>query len=296
MGIIDDIKYNIRIGNTLLRLIYLNVALFIVVNLISLLATIFGFKESWNLLATRLLYMPSNLHELLTHPWTIVTYMFMHADIWHILFNMLWLYWLGQIFLIYLNSRQLVTVYLLGGLTGGLLYLLIYNLFPNFELFGYNSYLVGASASVMAVVFAIATLIPNFVVHLFLLGSVRLKYIALATLIIDLISIQYSNAGGHIAHLGGALLGYLFGLGIRKGSDITAWFANIFLRKPNLFRRKSKIKLIYRRPNLSDFEYNRQKAEIQKELDRILDKIAQSGYDSLTRKEKDFLFKAGRKD
>lgn len=296
MGIIDDIKYNIRIGNTLLRLIYLNVGLFIVVNLVSLLAMLIGFSESWHILTTRLLYMPSNLQELITHPWTIVTYMFMHADIWHILFNMLWLYWLGQIFLIYLNSRQLITVYLMGGLAGGMLYLLIYNLFPSFELVRYGSYLVGASASVMAIVFAIATVAPEYVVHLFLLGPVRLKYIALATLLIDLISIQYSNAGGHIAHLGGALFGYFFGLRIRKGADITSWFSRIFLRKPSLFRRKSKINLMYRRPPLNDFEYNQQKAEIQKEIDRILDKIAQSGYSSLSRKEKDFLFKAGRKE
>lgn len=294
MGIIDDIKYNIRIGNTLLRLIYLNVGVFLAVNIISLLATLFDFKESWYTLSTHLLYMPSNLNELITHPWTILTYMFMHADIWHILFNMLWLYWLGQIFLIYLNSRQLITVYLMGGLAGGGLYLLIYNIFPSFELFRYGSYLVGASASVMAVVFAIATVAPEYVVHLFLIGPVRLKYIALATLIIDLISIQYSNAGGHIAHLGGALLGYVFGLRIRKGSDITAWFSNIFLKKPSFFRRKSKMKIMYRRPPINDLDYNQQKAEIQKEIDRILDKIAQHGYDSLTRKEKEFLFKAGR--
>ncbi|MCX7986853.1 MAG: rhomboid family intramembrane serine protease [Bacteroidales bacterium] len=295
MGIIDDIKYNIRIGNVLMRLIYLNVGLFILVNLLSLLASIFGFKETWDLWSTRLLYMPSNLHELITHPWTIVTYMFMHADIWHILFNMLWLYWLGQIFLIYLNSRQLITVYLMGGLVGGAIYLLLYNLFPSFQFFQYGSYLVGASASVMAIVFAIATVAPEYVVHLFLIGPVRLKYIALFTLIIDLISIQSTNAGGHIAHLGGAMLGYFFGLKIRKGSDITSWFSNIFFKKPVFFRRRKKINLMYRRP-LSDYEYNQQKVEIQKEIDRILDKIAQSGYDSLTKKEKDFLFRAGKKE
>jgi membrane associated rhomboid family serine protease len=296
MGIFNDIKYNIRIGNTLLRLIYLNAGVFIIINLVSLFATIFGFKESWTILSTRLLYMPSDVHQLITHPWTIITYMFMHADIWHILFNMLWLYWLGQIFLIFLNSRQLLTVYLMGGITGAALYLLAYNLFPSFELFRQYSYLVGASASVMAVVFAVATVAPEYVIHLFLIGAVRLKYIALATLIIDLISIQYSNAGGHIAHIGGALLGYIFGLRIRKGTDITAWFSNIFLKKPFFLRRKSKMKLIYRRPPLNDYEYNQQKAEIQKELDRILDKIAQNGYDSLTKKEKDFLFKAGKND
>ncbi len=294
MGILRELKQNFKMGSALLRLIYINVALFIIINLISLLVSLLGEVEIWKVWYMKFLFLPSNLSDLITHPWTLVTYMFMHADIWHILFNMLWLYWLGQIFLLYLNGRQLVTLYFLGGLSGAFLYLLVYNVFPSLELNRFGSLLVGASASVMAIVFAISTLVPNFMINLFIIGPVRLKFIALATVIIDIISIQYSNAGGHIAHLGGAVLGYFFGLKMRKGSDITTWFTKITYPKINLFHKKKGIHLMYRRPPVNDYEYNKQKVEIQKELDRILDKIAQSGYDSLTKSEKEFLHKGGK--
>ncbi len=292
MGIIDEIKYNFRHGNILMRLIYINVGLFIIVNLLSLILYLFNLPsiEKW---IYTIFYFPSNFNEFLHKPWTLLTYMYMHADIWHILFNMLWLYWLGQIFLLYLSHRQLLSVYLLGGFFGAFLYLLLYNIFPAFELQRFGSAMVGASAAIMAVVIGIATIVPNFIVNLFLFGPVRLKYIAIATIVIDLISIQYSNAGGHIAHLGGAIFGYWFGIQFNKGNDITSTFSKIIFKIPNIFKKKSKIKLMYRRP-LNDYEYNANKAEMQKELDRILDKIAKSGYDSLTKKEKEFLFKSGK--
>jgi membrane associated rhomboid family serine protease len=294
MGIIDDIKYNFKNGNSLTHLIYINIGAFLLVNLISLIGLIGGFKDEWQNFYIHALYLPSNFTEFLHKPWTLLTYMFMHADILHILFNLLWLYWLGQIFLEYLNSRQLTTVYLLGGISGAFLYMLMYNLFPSFQLYRFGSYLVGASAAIMAVVIAITVVAPDYVVQIFLIGPVRLKYIALFTILIDLLSIQSINAGGHISHLGGALFGLLFGLRIRKGKDITLGFSKIFMQKPLLFKKKKNIKLIYRKPT-NDYEYNKQKAETQKEIDRILDKIAKGGYESLSKKEKDFLFKAGER-
>jgi len=176
----------------------------------------------------------------------------------------------------------------MGGISGAILYSLAYSILPYFSLEMKYSSVIGASASIMAIVIAISAIIPNYSVNLFLFGSVRLKYLAIITIIIDIISIQYGNPGGHIAHLGGGLFGYWFGIRYNKGKDITLAFSKIFLRKPSFFKKKSKIKIMYQRP-VSDFEYNKQKADIQRELDRILDKISKSGYNSLTKEEKDFL-------
>ena len=236
--------------------------------------------------------VPANLQSLMVRPWTIVTYMFYHEDFLHILFNLLWLYWFGQLFLQFFAQRQLTWVYLLGGISGALLYILAFNLLPPFKGYAEVSLALGASASVLAVVIAVATLQPNFTVYLLFLGAVRLKYLALATVVIDIISIPVSNAGGHIAHLGGALFGFLYVAALRSGTDLAKPFYSISSIR---FPKRNRMKVTYRSHN-ADYDYNYRKAQKQKQIDDILDKIARSGYDSLTKEEKDILFKANNRN
>jgi membrane associated rhomboid family serine protease len=292
MGILDDLKSNFKQGNTLIKLIYINIGIFVVVQLIIVLLKLYpgidieGWFNYW-------LAFPSNFVEFIHKPWTIITYMFMHADIWHILFNLLWLYWFGQIFLQYLDQRKMLGVYLLGGICGAVLYALVFNISPTFEYVKYGSNMVGASAAIMAVVISISVITPNYSVQLFLIGPVKLKYIALVTVVIDLISIQSSNAGGHIAHIGGAIFGYLYAVQYQKGKDISGKFIAFLERILSLLKWRKRMRVTYKRP-LDDMEYNRNKIDQQKEIDRILDKIAKGGYGSLTREEKEFLFRSSQ--
>jgi hypothetical protein len=211
---------------------------------------------------------------------------------------MLWLFWFGKIFLEFLKARQLLLIYLFGGLSGGVLYVLFYNLFPVFEKSLDMSVALGASASVMAVVTAISLYVPGYSIHMLFLGRIRIFYIALFLFILDFFMIRSENAGGHIAHIGGALFGLSYIVARRKGMNFNgvwrnSWFTGIFSK---LKRRKLRVdyqntSTTYGRP-LSDDEYNERKAERQRKIDEILDKISKSGYESLSGEEKDLLFKS----
>ena len=239
----------------------------------------------------RWLATPADIDSLLVRPWTVITYMFFHVEIFHILFNMLWLYWFGKIFRMYFSGWQLVNVYVLGGFAGAFFYVIFYNIFPVFAAEKHFAILLGASGGVLAVVMAIACYVPKYTINLLLLGRIQLITIALITVVIDIVYISMSeNVGGHIAHLGGAFLGYLFAVNIQKGKDITAWFGRFCAWIGSFFRPKPKMKVAYKRPPTDDHEYNRQRYENQQEIDRILDKISKGGYDSLTRHEKETLF------
>ncbi len=292
MEIFDEIKFKFKHGNNLIRLIYINIGIFIIVKVINLVYFLFTqiyldeFFSYW-------LAFPSNLHSFISKPWTIITYMFMHASLWHILFNLLWLYWFGQIFLEYLDQKRLLSIYLLGGFVGAFTFAAAYNLFPAFSVLANGASLVGASAAIMAVVIAISVIVPNYTLNLMFFGPVKLKYIAIVTIVIDIISIPYSNAGGYISHIGGAFTGYLFAVNYKKGKDISKGFSAFLDLLFNLFHFKKKMKVTYRKP-VSDFDYNKQKANDQKEIDRILDKIAKGGYDSLTKQEKEYLFHSSK--
>jgi len=243
------------------------------------------------LLIDKCIAAPADIENLITKPWTIITYMFFHKGLLHILFNMLWLYWFGRIFRTYFKAWQLVNVYILGGIVGALFYVVSYNIFPLFALDKHFSLLLGASGGVKAVVIAIACYVPKYTINLFLFGRIKLIVIALVTIVIDVFSIANNdNTGGHIAHLGGVFFGYLFAINIQKGRDITAWFGRFCAWIGRLFKPKPKMRVEYRRPPTDDREYNRQKHENQKEIDHILDKISKGGYDSLTRQEKEKLF------
>lgn len=288
MSIAREIKDSFRFGSNLTKIIYINLAVFIIYNLIKLFF-FFGSTPMNDSLA-QYLAVPADTSALLSKPWTLLTYMFFHQDFLHILFNMLWLYWFGQIFLEYLSQKNLVGVYILGGLSGGILYIIAFNALSVFSEMVPVAIALGASASVLAIVIAISTLKPNHTIYLLFLGAVKLKYLALFTVLLDIISIPTSNSGGHIAHLGGALFGFLYANTYMKGFDLAkpvTWIMELFD-----FKRKSKshLKVNYRKTG-DDLEYNKRKVEQHANLDAILDKIAKTGYDSLSKEEKETLFK-----
>lgn len=295
MSIIDEIKNSFKSGNSLIKLIYINLAVFLTVKIISVFFFLASTSQTFSLV--RWLAVPADLHNLLFRPWTIFTYMFLHEGFLHILFNMLWLYWFGQIFLRYFDDKKLLSVYLVGGLAGAALYILAFNIFPVFEQITPVSFALGASASVIAIVIATSVYAPNYKINLMFIGPVALKYIALVTIILDVLSIASSNAGGHIAHLGGALFGYLYIVQLKKGKNITRGFDRLMDKLFSIFKPRPKIKVTYKRPMTDmerDIEYNKAQAAKQEDIDKILDKIAKSGYNSLTKKEKEILFKNGK--
>ena len=201
-GFIEDLKRTFRQGNIVVRLIYINVAVYVLGLLAEVALGLFNIQVAhlWSYL-----YLPADLLQLLRRPWTLITYMFMHAGVWHLLGNMLWLYWFGRLFLYFFSSKHLRGLYVVGGLMGGLFYLVSYNLFPVFAGDLYSATLVGASASVLAIAVATAVREPDYRINLMLIGPVRLKYFALFIVLFDILYVGGSNAGGHLAHLGGAL-------------------------------------------------------------------------------------------
>ncbi len=294
MDLWEDIKKLFRSGNYLIRLIYINIGVFILVSL----AVIVGFLVKNETIANTtlgILSVPSSLHTLLLKPWTLITYMFTHKDIWHILFNMLWLYWFGGIFLEYLDQKKLVAVYLLGGISGAAVYILSFNLFPAFREVVNESVAIGASASVMAIVIAIAAYVPDYTVQLFLFGRIKIKYMALAIFVLTSVMDFPTNSGGKLAHIGGALFGYLYTLNMRRGRDMGRGINRILDFFATIFKPRSKLKVTYKKPPADDHDYNRMKSDQQARINSILDKIAKGGYDSLTREEKDFLFRESQK-
>jgi membrane associated rhomboid family serine protease len=293
MGIWDEIKKTFREGSYLTRLIYINIAVFLLLTI----AAIWGFLLNNPAIpdyTLNLVSVPSSLKVLLIRPWTVFTYMFVHKDIWHILFNMLWLYWFGRIFLEYLDQRKLVSVYLLGGLSGAVMYILSFNIFPAFAGVVSESVAIGASASVMAVVIAISAYVPDYTVQLFLFGRIKIKYLALAIFVFTSIMDFSVNSGGKLAHIGGAFFGYLYTLNIRQGTDIGKGFNKIIDFIVSIFKPRKHLKVTHKKA-ANEYEYNKTKAEHQAMINKILDKISKGGYDSLTKEEKETLFKESQK-
>ena len=297
--ILNDLKRTFQQGNIVVRLIYINVAAFIISTLLSVVLGLFNVNVAEFL---RDLYLPADLLQLLRRPWTLITYMFMHAGIWHLLGNMLWLYWFGRMFLYFFSSKHLRGLYVVGGLLGALLYIIAYNLFPIFDNQLYSATLVGASASVLAIAIATAVREPEYRINLMLIGSVRLKYFALFIVLFDALYVGSNNAGGHIAHLGGALAGWWFARGVSRGYDITHWvnvcidsIGGLFVkreRKP----RKPKMKVhSHNSSRTADYEYNARKKAQSDEVDKILEKLKKSGYASLSDEEKRRLFEASKR-
>lgn len=304
MGFFDNIKKQLKNRDLIVRLIIINVIVFLVLRIISLFYFAGGggyspivmqaifFREviSW-------LAVPADFQQLTARPWTLITYMFTQYDLMHILFNMLIFYWFGRLFQQFIGKKDLLSTYLLGGLFGALFFIIAYNIFPVFnpELPGAQA--IGASASVMAIVFAVSLYAPDFTIHLLFIGRVKLKYIALFYLAMDLLFMFDGNAGGHIAHLGGACYGALFTVMIKRGMNTGSWLNNFqawvnsaFSGKP---RRRMRVK--HKKP-MTDMEWNEMKNKKQERIDDILDKVSKTGYNSLTKEEKEILFGAGKQN
>lgn len=293
---IQDIKKQYKNGSALIKLIFVNVAFFLGLHIFSLILWLFSIADGTSLVI-QWLALPAEFSQLVVKPWTIISYMFLHEGLWHLLMNMLVLYFSSQIFLQFLSEKKLVSLYILGGLSGGFLYILSFNLLPVFSEVLPFSMALGASASVMAVLVAAATYVPNFVVRLVFLGDVKLKYIALVYIALDLVSVQGNNSGGHIAHLGGALFGFIYIQQLKKGKDFTLGFSRFLDYLKAFFKPRKKMKVVYKKQGKTktDQAYNKQKIANQKKIDAILDKISKSGYESLSADEKAILFDASKK-
>lgn len=295
MSISSEIRDSFKYGSVLTRLIYVNIGVFLIFRFIQLFMVLSGNQPSVILPWLTAFSVPADYLELLRHFWTPVTYMFLHFDFLHLLFNVLYLYWFGRLFMHIIGESYLLRTYLIGGLAGALAFFLAYNFLPVF--YGIdNVILMGASASVMAVLFTVARYEPNHKVYLLFFGEVRLKYIALAALIIDLISISnLNNTGGHLAHIGGSLVGLLLGWrwSVKGLPDSRTFMSSPLQDVKNKLSRKPKLSVAHKRP-LTDYEYNALKVRRQKELDRILEKIKSNGYESLTAEEKRTLFDASK--
>ena len=285
MYIIEEIKQVFKSNNIFTKLIYINLGVFLLVQIAGL---IFFLSGQENNLLVDYLSVPADINALALQPWSIFTYMFLHEGFMHILFNLLWLFWFGRIFLEFLDYKKLLSLYIYGGIFGAIFFIIAYNLFPVFDPIKHYSVALGASASVLAIVIAISTYVPNYTINLMFIGAVKIKYIAMFSIILDILSISGGNAGGHIAHLGGALFGYLFALQLRTKKRSSNGFANPF-------KRKKKVRVTHKNIPKDDQTYNVNKAKNQVQIDKILEKISKSGYSSLTKEEKEILFSASKK-
>ncbi len=294
-NLLNEIIGFFRNGSVLSRLMGINVAIFVLLGIIRLVFFLMNSPAYETIIGYTV--VPTNGDMLLSRPWTLLTYMFIHFDFFHILFNMIMLYVGGRLFSEFLGKERLSGTYILGGLSGALFFILAYNIFPVFDQARFNAVAIGASASVLAIFIAIATYMPNYNLPLILFGNIRLKYLALIFIVIDLLSIPSSNAGGHLAHLGGALWGFIYIILLKKGND-PGKFVSIWIKAlGSVFKPRPKMRVEYRagRP-VTDDEYNRRRAENQKRMDQILDKISKHGYDSLTSEEKEILFRMSNKN
>ncbi|WP_417592074.1 rhomboid family intramembrane serine protease [Owenweeksia hongkongensis] len=291
-GIREEIRTSFKQGDALTRLILVNLAVFVVFLLLRIIGFLFQIQLAD--IFTQWTALPSNLGTLATRPWTLFTYMFLHQGFLHILFNMLWLYFGGRLFMEYMGGRRLLSTYILGGLAGGILYILAYNLFPSFSEAVIISNNRGASAGVMAIVIGVATYAPRYPVKIFFTLNAQLWMIAAAALLMDLIYLgDGNNAGGHIAHLGGALFGYLSVSQLKNGKDWTEGFSKFMDNIANWFKPKPKMKTVYTNTSKKT-NYREKQVHNQQRMDEILDKISRSGYESLSKEEKDYLFKIGK--
>jgi membrane associated rhomboid family serine protease len=286
--IAEEIKSEFRNGSMLSRILLVNVFVFLAMNLIQLVLYLIG-KQDFFYALVNMLALPENPSLLLFKPWTLLTHIFLHIDIGHIFFNLLTLYWFGNIFKEYLGDKKLLPVFIYGGLAGALLSVLSFFLLPNA-----NGLIMGASAGILAIVVATATLLPDYTIPLILIGPVRLKYIALVLVGIDLISIPNGDHTAHIAHIGGALYGFLYIKQLQKGNDWSVGFNKVFDKIANSFKPKPKITVVHKGRPLNDEEYSNYKKSKQETIDHILDKISKSGYESLSKQEKEILFKMSK--
>ena len=294
MKILDDLKLQYRIGDMTTKLIFWNIILFAIPEIVFAILNLFLVSASY----FDYVALSNVAKDLLYKPWTIISYSFFHHGFFHILTNMLMLNFVGKQFVTFFTQKQLLGLYILGGLFGGLVYVISYETLP--LLANQHALLVGASASVMAILWALNTYQPLMEVRLLLIGTIKLWHIAVVFLLIDLIQLPMNNTGGHLAHLGGAFFGFLYIKLLQNGTDATFFVNQIIDGIAGLFssRKTTPFKKVHRNPkpasSLKPTSKIVTKDKIQQQIDEVLDKISQSGYDSLSQEEKEFLFKAGK--
>lgn len=283
-NLFQDLWFKVfKSGNPLFLYIGINVLIFLLVAIINVPVFLSGNGgDGIGWMIREYFGLPAALERIPLRFYTILTYQFFHDGLLHVLFNMLWLYWMGQIFLDFLKPRQFHFVYWFGSFAGAILYILAYNIFPVFEPTLKGATIIGSSAAVMGIIVATATLLPDFSIRLLFLGNVKLKYLAIAYVVLDIIGVASTNAGGSFAHIGGAILGFAYVKALQGGSD----WSNIFKKKQNM----KVVKNEKARPRSK----NKENIPNQKEIDAILDKISKAGYDKLSKEEKEILFKASK--
>ena len=296
-SIFSQIKRNYLNSNKVTRLIYINIVIFLLYKILvvsEFLGSVSGKNEEETQILSFIkeyLFLPADIKLLLLKPWTLITYMFIHIDFLHILFNLAWLYFGSKLFLTFLNNKQLYTTYILGCIFGCIFFITSYNLFPVFQDSISEATAIGASAGVLAIFIAVSTYKPNKNIQIPIIGNIKLKYIAISLVILDILSVGPENPGGHIAHLGGAFFGYLYILLLKNKWDLSINFHKF----TNIFSKRSKRPTKKRQNKYNDDIYRKNRANTQKEIDLILEKISKSGYDSLTKKEKELLFNESKK-
>ncbi|TAF66513.1 MAG: rhomboid family intramembrane serine protease [Cytophagales bacterium] len=299
-------------NNTLVKIIVICVIVYLIQG-ISAVTLLLSLQEytTYNYLES-FFTLPASLDKLLYRPWTVLSYAFLHADPFHLFFNMIFMYWFGRIIVEFIGNKHILSLFVLGAIAGGLFYIGIYNLIPFFHKNVPHATLIGASAAVYAVVVGAATLVPNYTMYFLFIGPVRIKYIALGYVVISYISLAGSNAGGNLAHLGGALMGYIYIVQIKNGRDLGVFIHRFVDFMGRIFVRKPKMKVVHRRTTTvtTHTTTTNTKGNVQRttktavsedaattnqaEIDAILDKISATGYDSLSKEEKQKLFKASQ--
>ncbi len=294
MNVWEELKAKFKRGDYLTRIILINLLVFLLVILYRVVLFLFQFdSDTYSL--TNIFAVPAEFQRLFLKPWTLITSMFFHEKFFHLAFNMLWLYWFGKMFSTYLGDKKLLSVYVLGGITGAGIYILAYSTFPAFAEVRDVAVAYGASAAVSAVVLAMVVYKPDQMVLMMFIGPVKLKYIGIFYVIFDIAQIPFENAGGHIAHLGGAIWGYYYISQLNKGIDRAVWFDKLMNSLFTYFSSRKKLKVTHKR-SMTDYEYNSVKRAKQEEIDQILDKIHKSGYSSLSDREKAILFESSAKN
>jgi len=278
----ENIKVRFKLGESAVnQLLFINIVAFF----ISYIPRILSYFFLINLTGvTRLFYLPADLFKQMLQPWSWLSYMFLHTGFNHILYNMLFFFFIANLLEGFLGAKRIWRLYLVGGVFGGLFFVFSYNVFPVFASVREGSTLVGASASVLAVVVAAGTYLPDYSVRLFGIIPIKLKWLALISIALDIAMIEQSNPGGHLAHLGGAMYGYLYVLNL-KGKINMPSLDNLLEKVKRKDRPIDERKVKRNKPSKNDFPN-------QEEVDTILDKISKKGYNSLTNKEKDILFRA----
>lgn len=288
-----------RQNNAHIQLIIINVVVFVVLSVLFVLSRWFNLSYYFSFLYDQF-SLPSDFGVFIHRPWTLFTYFFSHSldQIFHILFNMIALYWFGRLFAEYLGSDKLIAVYVLGGLAGAAIYLAVYNLIPNPPSFIHeHTPMVGASAAIFAIMVAVATLLPDYTFFLLFIGPVKLKYIAAVYIFVSFIGSVGTNAGGEIAHLGGALIGFIYTKQLQAGTNLGVWITATLSGFKNIFSNKPAVKVTYRKaePVSASKASSKGNKASQEEIDAILDKISDKGYESLSKEEKEKLFNASKK-